>query len=992
MGSYVSKTMVRSQGVYDVDMVVEMPKSMFQEKDYLNLRYFYKRAYYLANIAATARGLSDDLDVSFACLNDNPLLPIVAVSPRLQDGRGGRSGKSPQLETEPGHESPQAHPAYRIHIIPVAAPDLFPASKLASSKSCIRQGTPDGDQAAAAPTPFYNASLRAESTFLAYLRVLRQAEKSCPAFKDACVLGRIWLQQRGLTSSMSKGGFGHFEWAVLVALLLQTGGRKGAAAALSSSLSSTQIFKAVIQFLATKDMRSKPCVLGTVGGDDVDSMLETGPVLFDAARRLNLAFKMSPWSAMLLHQHAKWTHELLAASVADQFNPTFITKADLPLYNFDLLLRIPCPDADDCPTSPDRRGSLRDFADSVFRVLDRALGDRIQLVHIKLPAVGSWRVSSSAPSTDSRTVILGAIFDPSNMARQIDHGPAAEDKKEARKFRQFWGEKAELRRFKDGSIVETLIWTQSSPFGLCEEIMRYVLKLHLRLGHDELDFIGKRLVSLLPIEPSDAASFSAARRAFAVLEGDLKGIQDDLPLHILRVEPTASELRSASVRPPTIGTPKASLLPMDAIISFETSGKWPDNLAAIQRTKMAFLLRIAGSLRESKPGISTYVGLEDARRDIESLAFLDIVYSDGAAFRLRVHSDQEEKLLERQTRDKTLSRSAKEDGARLLSTFRRLYARLPLQNQTVSTYCTRFPALSGSIRLAKHWFSCHKLTCHLTDEFVELVVLHVFLEPYPWQAPSSPNTGFLRTLLLLSSWDWRTEPLLVDTSGEHFSATQRAAASTRLEAWRKIDPNMNHTVLFVAASFDATGTAFTTRDGKPAPSKVVAARMTTLARSACRVVREHSVDLNPAALFRPALAEYDVLIHLSTKVVRNICHGDDGEARRSAFKNLDQRTGRPLHPVPRHPATVLLGQLKATYDGPMLFFQGAETEDSVIAAIWNPQMQRRSFRPSLPCSYTPVAASGEDDDDADVVEVNREGILAEIARIGGDLIERIEVV
>jgi len=65
-------------------------------------------------------------------------------------------------------------------------------------------------------------------------------------------------------------------------------------------------------------------------------------------------------------------------------------------------------------------------------------------------------------------------------------------------------------------------------------------------------------------------------------------------------------------------------------------------------------------------------------------------------------------------------------------------------------------------------------------------------------------------------------------------------------------------------------------------------------------------------------------------------------------------------------------------------------------------VQRRSFRVNLLGSYKPVAADGDaemkdgdesegSDGEDDVVEVNREGIIAEIARIGGDLIERIEV-
>jgi U3 small nucleolar RNA-associated protein 22 len=82
VGSYVLKTMVRSDNAFAVDMVVVMPISIFQEKDHLNYRYFYKRAYYLACVAA---GLQDavrgEFTLSFDYLNGNDLHSILIVMP-----------------------------------------------------------------------------------------------------------------------------------------------------------------------------------------------------------------------------------------------------------------------------------------------------------------------------------------------------------------------------------------------------------------------------------------------------------------------------------------------------------------------------------------------------------------------------------------------------------------------------------------------------------------------------------------------------------------------------------------------------------------------------------------------------------------------------------------------------------------------------------------------------------------------------------------------
>jgi U3 small nucleolar RNA-associated protein 22 len=248
---------------------------------------------------------------------------------------------------------------------------------------------------------------------------------------------------------------------------------------------------------------------------------------------------------------------------------------------------------------------------------------------------------------------------------------------------------------------------------------------------------------------------------------------------------------------------------------------------------------------------------------------------------------------------------------------------------------------------------------------------------------------------------------VLDTGGD-MPAADRASVATRLEAWRKIDPNMNHTVLFVATAQEPSGVAWTTLRGEAKPSKVVAARMTALAKSASKLIRDQGVELDCRRLFVPSLRDYDVLIRLNSKALsgtlKTYATIDDNDeaadaADRPRFKNLDERTGQEPLPLAQHPADLLLDHLSAAYGGPLVFFRGSE-DDSTIGAIWNPQMQRRSFRINLPTSYKPAAGKkhgkGEDDDEklddeAGMVDVNKEAILAEIARIGADLVEKIEV-
>ncbi|KAH8886483.1 Nrap protein [Thozetella sp. PMI_491] len=969
VGSYVSRTMTRSQRDHAVDMIVAMPEAMLQAKDYLDMRYFYKRAYFLAVIAnAVQVDLKGIVNTSFEYLCGNPLLPILSLQPEPTHGESQRS----QLD-------------YRIRIIPCAPDGFMPTSKLLPGAAMIRKSAHEDKDHSSQPTPFYNSTLKAEACFPSYLRLLRQAEKNCPGFKDACMLGRIWLQQRGLGGAMSQGGFGSFEWAVLLALLLQ--GRSGKKnASLSTSLTSTQLFKALVQFLSVTSFAEKPYVLGP-GNPSQEELVEPGPVLYDSARHLNIAFKMSSWSATILQHHAKQTNSLLSNSAVEQFTPTFITKADAPLQLFDLVARLRCEDGSEEDAS--RQGRNWGFANKVYSVLERAFGDRARLVYVFVPGLDKWPLSKSAVNKTS-TIDVGILFNPANMSRQVDHGPSSEEKEEAKEFRRFWGDKAELRRFADGSILETLIWKSTTPTELCEEITRYSLRLHLNAGllEGDLTFYGHGFASLVPIKDTDAAAFNAARKAFSSFERHIRDLED-LPLHVRQLAPTCPELRHTSIKAP-FGPSKSGPRPMETVLSFEVSGKWPENLAAVQRTKVAFLLKIASLLEQAKPEIRTYVGLGGVESDVQNLAFLDVVYDSGASFRLRIQSDLEEALLERRTKDKTTDERVRAQSATLLAALRRSCTQLPLLTQTVSTFATRFPALSPSIRLLKHWFNAHMLGCHFNEELIELVVLGVFSKN-PASAPSSASTGFLQALLFLAHWDWRTEPLVVDTSGE-MSPAAHATVSTRLEAWRQIDPNMNRVALIAATTHDyESGTTYTTLGGQARPSRVVATRMTALARSASRLVKERGIELEPKTLFTPSLKDYDVLIHLNSKAAKNALRTyetDDYDgvdvARHSKFKNLDERTGQDPLPLAQHPVVTFLDQLHASYNGTLLLFHGAE-DDLVIGGIWNPGMEKRSFKPNLPSCYRPVV--GEEG----AVELNKDALLAEIARIGGSMVDRIEI-
>jgi U3 small nucleolar RNA-associated protein 22 len=206
---------------------------------------------------------------------------------------------------------------------------------------------------------------------------------------------------------------------------------------------------------------------------------------------------------------------------------------------------------------------------------------------------------------------------------------------------------------------------------------------------------------------------------------------------------------------------------------------------------------------------------------------------------------------------------------------------------------------------------------------------------------------------------------------------------TRLEAWRKIDPGMSRTVIFAASNYDTTGTAFTDQG----PSKMIASRMTALARSACKLVRDQGLELNQKSLFATSTTDYDFVIHLSPKVAGQ---SRRKESNKHKYKNLEVQSEVEFDLVGYDPIQLYLSELEKLYTSTIVFFHSTSA-GSVITGLWNPQATPlRAFKVNLPYSSKLVRGREEVKDEQEI-ELDKTTILAEIARLGGDMVSRIEV-
>lgn len=974
VGSFPLNLGTRAGDDIVIDLMVSMPAEIFQDKDYLNHRYFYKRAYYLSCLAAGIHANKEEkFKLSFENLHGNQLLPVLAIEfPRETHMRHSLPGKS-----------------FKVVIMPSVAEEQFPIEKLSPMKNCVRpKDTKDGVSPGEAlvPTPFYNASLRTDCLITSYLKLQYTASKQFEAYKDACTLGRIWLRQRGLSGHIQSGGFGNFEWSILIALLLHGGGPNDKPA-FSTGYSSYQLYKATLQFLATRDLVKAPQV---VGGKIPELFDRDGtPMLFDAERGINVLFKMKSWSYKLLQYEAKASLAMLGDSTFEHFDEAFILKSDRALLRYDVVVELPWS-----RTPHDNANGLPEL----YSALVEGLSDRVKLIHVAAPEAKPWSISSKTGSSDKCSILISFVLDPANAHRLIDHGPAAEEKAEAAQFRKFWGDKAELRRFRDGSILETVIWPAKDESGntVIRQVLSFILERQCgKKAVEAMRYGGDVDAEMLPHLSSSSTTasttpFQPMMEAFRILEQDLRSL-DDMPLQIRHLLASDPYLSYSSVDIPFI--PHTTMTrPAEVILQFEGSSRWPDDLDAIQRTKMAFFLKIASLLEASSESIRARVGLENTDTPLLNQSFLDVHYIGdisskkyGAAFRIRIHHDRELTLLERQLKGKSLSQAERQEVAFAIATHKRVFLKEPAHTQAIQTLATRFPAFSGTTRLLTHWISSHRLSNHISPYLISTLAARAFTNPAPWMPASSPQAGFYRTLLSLSRWDWRAEPWITDL-GSEMRAPDVAVLNTRFEAWRKIDPALNRVVVFAGTNVDAEGNTWTDL-GRPA--KVVAGRLVALAKAAVGVVTEKSVHLAPGQLFHSDLGDYDFVIHLD----KGLARPRKPSASRSGYKNLQLQNAQNGEDVVAtasigfRPAVLFLADFERVFGQAVLFFHNDEQGADVIAGLWNPACEERGWKLAL--GYSSVPRNGEKN--GFVARLNKEGILSEIARLGGELVRRIEV-
>lgn len=548
-----------------------------------------------------------------------------------------------------------------------------------------------------------------------------------------------------------------------------------------------------------------------------------------------------------------------------------------------------------------------------------ALGTRAKAFQLTNPSPASLPTKGAPPTTEPLVLTLGLLLDSAEAGRLVDQGPSAEDEAACAEFRAFWGAKSELRRFKDGAIVESVVWEEPSQGGLGQQrnkvvsqIVAYVLESRHGIPNADVDVFAGAMDHLL-VEPeairraifledsvANNKGFGSIMGAFDAIVKELKELPD-LPLEITAIQPSSAGLRYS-----TIFTPSPRRLKNfeqfpdstkyievhDIILTLEGSGRWPDDLEGVQKIKAAFLAKIAEGLSGLHSIFKADVVFDLSARTLDDNVSLEILTATGFAFRARIYYERSLMLLQRRNAQLGLSTSVADSP---LDLYNERFVHAPRHHAALATLQHHFTSYSPTVRLVKRWFSSHMLSPSFPTDLLEILSASVFVDPSsPYEVPHSGATGFARVMEKLASWNWRDEPLVValysfsnaTTAGRRpaFPTLAKAIAVAAFQEQRLSDPQIAEYAWKVCTEEDPAGKVWGRRTGK-----VMAGRVRGLARATLKTMNEGlvagglEVEVSSARfgdscwdrelthssqqLFSPPLGDYNFLIHLDSSVV-----------------------------------------------------------------------------------------------------------------------------
>jgi U3 small nucleolar RNA-associated protein 22 len=725
-----------------IDVAIEMPSSCFNEKDYLDHRYHLKRMVYLKHIQKQllmsrkkkniAKKFVKKCDLTFY-QNDNrkPCLTI----------------------TIDNHERD-----LKVRVLPCCAANLFPKQRLGPTKSNLKKNEVRFE------SPRYSQSIAEDAAMHSINEWLQNKYKEVKFLGAASVLIKAWASRRHLFEYSNDGITGFF-LSCLLAHMVETSD------ALSPAMDTNQLVQGFFVTLATAKKNSSGIANSkrTNGSNKSSGELEsssipnyfTGGVFCDSeldeetkkswigafkvvflspCGSLNLASRISQGAIEELVQEAVKSSEVLEQAGRNAFVEVFLT--DLPrAVRYDLHMQVEISPTSSLKDVKDISSETRIAEEEIFSIMKIAMNDRADAVRC---------ASIGTSACNANKIWIGVQLNPENGLKVIDVGPPTDNEAEAKTFRAFWGEKSELRRFKDARICEAVVWSfvpASRRHHIPAVAAEYALKKNVK-GIDSITWTSKVFDDLLSSSDGSFVAVSEhSKHLLQTLDRLARRMKEmkDVPLKVYNVQPISAAFRGCDPFPPKqhplmfgIGAGlgkddeviSACPRTLNVLVQLEGSGRWPEEEEEIIKTKQLMAIEIAEKLKQSfgTPNIVSNDGTVD-------------ILHEGYAFRLFLNAS---------------------NGGPLIREIEAEQAIVSKHAMLLASISSRFPTFAIAVQIAKRWIASHMFSPHVPDEIIELLVAKVFCHPGGLSPPNSREVAFARFLELLCTHPFGILPLVLD--------------------------------------------------------------------------------------------------------------------------------------------------------------------------------------------------------------------------------------
>lgn len=758
VGSFILDTLVIESGpwldhdTYNVDLAVEIPNQILSAvPDYLkDYKYFFIRVYFLARIALAVSVANKEWQISWSTFRGHALKPILSVS-CFKNEILLNVNINPQLLFNDS-----------------MCLNLAPGSRNVSPK--LLTGVLNVDsKISPLPSTLYNNLILSDSLMVHNLKTIHSMIKLNPIMREVIRLGKAWIQTRGFGRySFHLSGFQFSMICVYLANSQKT--------SFSNAKEALYIFKAVLNFLASLDSNSDDqssttyCIKS--GKAFKGSSFKDSPVvLLEPSAKANILFDWTVETLMQIKREAQLSIAILNDPHTPSFSVLFTQPEWPPSIKYDRFFVIRGFD-----WHPDVSANWAHYYSSLYpemarlkmigRKLMYGLGSRLvagssPAINVVRPKKMSVFILKSIPEeyhsciepTNNLTkttnyftsIEIGFLMDHIASLRTVEAGPSVDSLESIVKtFRLFWRSRTHARRFKDGSIVQTVAWEnmEDSPYLIVPDILDFIFREHFSCKDRALGLCPLPLAKL-----NESKSHKLLTETCTKL-GNLFRNLNGIPLPIVRVEaigPAASQclpfsplymleqsIFSTSALPPFCPV-------TEVLLHLESSSKWPQDYYGFIFAEQAFLEAISRRLK-IEAGVSISLTTE----------FFDVQLPESPfVFRCRLYLPGKILLMHNNGMDTTELVMIQD---KMTAHYRAMNALLGFN-----------PLFAPSTRLFKRWISGLMLTRQFNDQICELLMAAVFLDPHRTPINSS-TTALTRMLYLISFFDWTNHCLMVDFS------------------------------------------------------------------------------------------------------------------------------------------------------------------------------------------------------------------------------------